>query len=120
MAWCLRLTRTLHTLILLALFGILESTSQTPKRELEGMGSIDCPHSFTVHWNKILARPPYVHGNITSDFDGLFPSNVFEAFHAFPITATFFLSILTLYIVFHFLAYDCLFKRLVWCEFQRL
>lgn len=87
MAWCLRQARSLYSLILLALFGILESTSETTDRE-QGMGFIDCPHSLTVHWNKILARPPYVE-NLTSDFDGLFPSNVSGIFHVFPITATF-------------------------------
>lgn len=86
MAWCVRQAHSLYSLIMFALFGVLKSTSETTNRE--GLGSIDCPYSLTVHWNKILARPPYVE-NSTSDFDGLFPSNVFVIFHAFSITAMF-------------------------------
>ena len=89
MAWCLRQAHSLYSVILLALFGILESSSETTDPRQQGLGDIDCPHSLTVHWNKILARPPYVK-NCTSDFDGLFPSNLFGIFHAFPTAATFF------------------------------
>jgi len=92
MDWCSRQARSLYNLILLALFGILESTSELPDRE-QALGSVDCPPSLTVHWNKILARPPYVE-NSTGDFDGLFPSNVFGIFHAFLISDTFLLSFL--------------------------
>ena len=95
MTWCLRQARSLYCLILLALFGILDSTSETTDRE-QGLGAIDCPRSLTVHWNKNLARPPYVE-NCSGDFDGLFPSNVFWIFHAFPITAPFSLSTLSFF-----------------------
>ena len=115
MAWCVRQARSLYSLFMFALFGVLKSTSETTDR-VQGLGSIDCPYSLTVHWNKILARPPYVE-NSTSDFDGLFPSNVFLIFHAFSITAIF---IYLKLFGFFFLAYECLFKLLVWCDFQRL
>ena len=81
MVWCLRQARSRYSLILLALFGILESVSESLDLE-QGQGSIDCPHTLTVHWNSISARPPYVE-NSTGDFDGLLPSNVFGFFMLF-------------------------------------
>ena len=81
MVWCLRQARSHYSLILFALFGILESVSESSDRE-QGQGSIDCRHTLTVHWNNIPARPPYVE-NSTGDFDGLLPSNVFGYFMLF-------------------------------------
>ena len=81
MVWCLQQARSRYSLILLALFGILESVSESLDLE-QGQGSIDCPHTLTVHWNSISARPPYVE-NSTGDFDGLLPSNVFGFFMLF-------------------------------------
>lgn len=72
MVWCLWQARSRYSLILLALFGILETASESPDHE-QGLGSIDCPHSLTVNWNNITARPPYV-VNSTGDFDGLLPT----------------------------------------------
>ena len=104
MVWCLWQARSRYSLILLALFGILETASESPDRE-QGLGSIDCPHSLTVHWNNTPARPPYVE-NSTGDFDGLLPSNVFGIFYAFPVR---FLSILSV-LFFLFLFTNCLLK----------
>lgn len=81
MAWCSGATRPLYSLALSVLFGVLLSASEASDRE-EGFGTIDCPHSLTVQWNKILERPPYVEAkqNSTNEFDGLFPSNAFEIY----------------------------------------
>lgn len=116
MVWCLWQARKRYILILLALFGILVTASEAPDRQ-EGMGSIDCPHSLTVQWNNIPARPPYVE-NSTGVFDGLLPSNVFGIFHAFPVT---FLSILNFF--FSLLFTNCCLKGLfrapsVLCNFD--
>lgn len=79
MAWCSRAPSPLYSLALFVLFGIFQSSSEATDR-IEGVGSIDCPHSLTVQWNEFLKRPPYVETlrqNSTNAFDGLFPSNAF-------------------------------------------
>ena len=111
MVWCLWQARSRYSLILLALFGILETASESPDHE-QGLGSIDCPHSLTVNWNNITARPPYV-VNSTGDFDGLLPSNVFGIF--FPVT---FLSILSVLFFLFCLRIVC--WKAVSCTFQCL
>ena len=112
MVWCLWQARSRYSLILLALFGILETASESPELE-QGLGSIDCPHSLTVHWNNIPARPPYVE-NSTSGFDGLLPSNVFGIVHAFPVTFLTVLSVLS----FTFFVYELFVERLFRAPFN--